>query len=142
MSEEVMTASYYIMSDVSVGMHVISVHHYSKTHYMHNWVDMMVAWASSKRDVLVVCFRIVNYWLQRQSDTIQCVQHCESKSRIQDCEAKLINAGVPLQNIGLLPTVGTCIIKQQMRDEAGIDHLLRSEHQVETPTTGHYSKTH
>jgi hypothetical protein len=26
MSEEVMTASYYIMSDVSVGMHVISVH--------------------------------------------------------------------------------------------------------------------
>lgn len=53
----------------------------------------------------------------------------------------MINAGVPLQNIGLLPTVGTCIIKQQMRDEAGIDHLLRSEHQVETLTTGHYSKT-
>jgi hypothetical protein len=92
--------------------------------------------------MLVVCFRIVYYWLQRQSDTIRCVQHRESKSWIQDCEAKLINAGMPLQNIGLLPTVGTCIIKQQMRDETGIDHLLRSEHQVVTSATEHYMQTH
>jgi len=48
------------MSEVLLGKHVFSVLHYSKTHYMHNWVDMMVAWASSKRDVLVVCFRIIN----------------------------------------------------------------------------------
>ena len=38
-----MLARCSIMLEVLLGKHVISVLHYSKTHYMHNWVDIVFA---------------------------------------------------------------------------------------------------
>lgn len=47
------------MSEVLLGKDVFSVLHYSKTHYMHNWVDMAVLLEIQQMNTVVVCFRIV-----------------------------------------------------------------------------------
>ena len=87
--------------------------------------------------------RLVYYWLQRQSDTIRCVQHRLSKSRILlKVEAKLVNAYQTAAKYRVTLDGAICIAKQQRGAGGEVATLSVPRHNVETPTTGHYSKTH
>ena len=83
---------------------------------MHNWVDIVFAeLKDSERYFGSVFHNSHNTGPKSLRYAIQCVQHCESKSRIQDCKAKLINAVRSLQNIGLLPTVESVLSNSKER---------------------------